>query len=72
MNPVVFTQIFASLGEKHRAFEYLDRAAAEHSVLMGGLNGWPQLAPLRSDPRFVVLVKQSGAPGSALRRVSPP
>ena len=64
VNPIFFAHIYASLGEKDRAFEYLDKAAADRTVLMGGLNGWPELAPLRTDPRFAALVKRVGLPAA--------
>ena len=60
VNPIFFAHIHASLGEKDRAFEYLEKAAADRTVLMGGLNAWPELMSLRSDPRFAALVKKVG------------
>ena len=62
VNPMFFAMIHASLGDKDRAFAALNRAADDRTVLIGGLNVWPELAPLRADPRFATLVKRVGLP----------
>jgi tetratricopeptide (TPR) repeat protein len=62
VNPLFLAGIHASLGEKDRAFELLERAARDHTVLLAGLSFWPEMAPLRSDPRFAALVKRIGLP----------
>jgi TolB-like protein/tetratricopeptide (TPR) repeat protein len=44
--------IYAGLRQKDRAFEWLEKAAEEHSVHLPFLNVEPALDSLRSDPRF--------------------
>jgi eukaryotic-like serine/threonine-protein kinase len=44
--------VYASLGDKDRAFATLDQAYDEHSFLLGFLKVDPALDPLRADPRF--------------------
>ncbi|MEP7325340.1 MAG: protein kinase [Gemmatimonadota bacterium] len=64
VNPMFFAEIHASLGDKDLAFKWLDRAAEDRTVWVLGLNRWPELDPLRSDPRFAALVKRIGLPTS--------
>jgi serine/threonine-protein kinase len=47
-----FALTHAGLGEKDRAFEWLEKACAERSTLLAYLKMDPRLAGLRSDPRF--------------------
>ncbi len=60
VNPLFLAEVHVSLGEKDRAFEWLERAASDRTVLLGGLKFWPELDPLRSDPRFAALTKRIG------------
>jgi serine/threonine-protein kinase len=62
VNPIFFAEIHASLGEKDLAFEWLERAASDRTVWMAGLHRWPELDPLRSDPRFTALIRRIGLP----------
>jgi tetratricopeptide (TPR) repeat protein len=48
----------ARLGNKDKAFEYLERSYQQHLGLMATLQVEPQLDPLRDDPRFDELVKR--------------
>jgi len=54
--PVEIAWVYAALGDRNKAFEWLDRARAEHMFL-----GFPRLDakydPLRSDPRFAALLQ---------------
>ncbi len=52
--------IHAGLGEKDRAFEWLEKAYAERSGWLAYLNVEPRMDPLRSDERFVDLVRRVG------------
>jgi hypothetical protein len=52
--------IHAALGDRERAFQWLDQAAAERSFHLIYLNVWPELDPLRGDPRFRALVERLG------------
>ena len=53
--PVEIAWVYAALGDKDKAFAWLDRARASHMFL-----GFPRLDPkydpLRSDPRFATLM----------------
>ncbi len=53
-----FAIIYAGLGERDRAFEWLERAYQERSTVLAYLRLDPRLAPLRSDPRYADLVKR--------------
>jgi eukaryotic-like serine/threonine-protein kinase len=57
-----FVLIYTGLGEKDRAFEWLERAYQERSTVLAYLRLDPRLAPLRSDPRYADLVRRLGFP----------
>jgi serine/threonine protein kinase/Flp pilus assembly protein TadD len=57
-----FATIYAGLGEKDKAFTWLDKAAAEHSSFLVYSKWEPRLDPLRSDPRFNQLLKRISLP----------
>ena len=52
--------IYAGLGEKGHAFEWLEKACAERSTLLAYLQMDPRLAGLHSDPRFAELLERVG------------
>jgi tetratricopeptide (TPR) repeat protein len=52
--------IHTGLGEKEKAFEWLQKALDEHNEYLQLLQIDPRLKPLRSDPRFTALVKAIG------------
>jgi eukaryotic-like serine/threonine-protein kinase len=54
--------IYAALGDRDRAFEALDRTAEREPQRVPLLLTWPEIAPLRHDPRFAVLKKRFGLP----------
>jgi TolB-like protein/DNA-binding winged helix-turn-helix (wHTH) protein len=54
--------IYAGLGEKDRAFEWLERAYKVHDKGMCFLKVDPPLDPLRSDPRFQDLLRRMNFP----------
>ena len=58
--PFDMAEIYAQLGEKDRAFAWLERAYEERSFLMMYLKVAPKLDPLRSDPRFEDLLRRVG------------
>jgi TolB-like protein/DNA-binding winged helix-turn-helix (wHTH) protein/Tfp pilus assembly protein PilF len=53
-------QIYAALGEKDKAFEWLEKAYEERSIALGGedIRVDPTYDPLRSDPRFQDLLRR--------------
>lgn len=53
--------IYAGLGEKERAFDWLARAYRERAIFMGlRLKTDPKLDRLRADPRFAELLHRTG------------
>ncbi len=52
--------VYGGLGELDRAFDYLDRAYAEHPANLLTLSRDPAADPLRQDPRFDELMKKLG------------
>lgn len=54
-----FAFVYAALGEKDQAFEYLERAYREHDINLLQIKGL-RLEPLRSDPRFTDLLRRVG------------
>ena len=54
--------LYAHLGEKDAAFEYLQKAYEGGSIYMSFIKVDPELDPLRSDPRFTELLSKMGLP----------
>jgi TolB-like protein/DNA-binding winged helix-turn-helix (wHTH) protein/Tfp pilus assembly protein PilF len=54
--------ICAGLGDKDKAFAWLDKAYEEHSFSLSNLKVEPRFDPLRSDPRFADLLRSIGFP----------
>jgi tetratricopeptide (TPR) repeat protein len=57
--PYAIALIHLGLGDKDSAFEWLERACADHSTSMAYLKVDPALRSLRSDPRFDKLLRHS-------------
>jgi hypothetical protein len=55
-------QFYAFLGEKNRAFDWLERGYLERNTAYSALNVDPCWDSLRSDPRFKDLVRRVGLP----------
>ena len=55
-----FATIHVALGDRERAFRWLDQAAAERAFHLIYLEVWPELDPLRPDPRFKALILRLG------------
>ncbi|MGH7494785.1 MAG: TPR end-of-group domain-containing protein [bacterium] len=51
---------YTGLGDRDKAFEWLDRAYEERATDMVILKIEPALDPLRSDPRYAALCKKMG------------
>ena len=54
--------IYGQLGQKDRAFYWLERGYRERSPAFSALNADPCWDPLRSDARFKDLVRRLGLP----------
>ena len=54
--------VFAVLGDKDRAFEWLERAIQNRDFFLTEMKGHPFMDPLRSDPRFDRLLMRVGFP----------
>jgi serine/threonine protein kinase len=62
-SPYRIATLYAQLGDKERAFEWLNTAVREHDEpLMIGIKTDFQMDPLRSDPRFAELLQKIGLP----------
>jgi hypothetical protein len=64
VNPLSVAAVHAALGESDRAFEWLERAVTDRTVLLAGLNFWPDFDTLHADSRFAALVRRVGLPGA--------
>lgn len=53
-------EIYAQLGDRDKAFDWLERAATERTYSMIYLNVAPNLDSLRSDPRFAEFLRRVG------------
>jgi TolB-like protein/DNA-binding winged helix-turn-helix (wHTH) protein/Flp pilus assembly protein TadD len=63
ISPYTFATIYASLGDKDKAFEFLERAYRERSLdVSWHLKADLRIDNLRSDPRFQDLVRRVGYP----------
>ncbi|MEP6920512.1 MAG: protein kinase [bacterium] len=60
VSPHSIALVYAGLGEKDLAFEWLEKAIEARSEHMGWLRVDPRMDPLRSDPRFTALVRRIG------------
>jgi len=56
---------YAALGDKDRAFEWLEKDQQQRDGWLILMNVDPRLSPLRSDPRFADLTKKVGLPVSS-------
>jgi hypothetical protein len=54
--------MYAELGEKDQAFQWLNTAFQEHDEDLLGLRTDSSFDPIRSDPRFAELVRKVGLP----------
>ena len=58
--PFELAIIYAGFGDKDQAFEWLEKAYQEHSVWLPWLRVDPKFDDLRSDPRFLDLLRRIG------------
>ena len=62
VSPYGIATLYAGLGDKDHAFEWLNTAYQEHDGVLYGLRTDFQLDSLHSDPRFAELVRKIGLP----------
>jgi serine/threonine protein kinase/tetratricopeptide (TPR) repeat protein len=62
VSPFRIARLYAELGEKDHAFEWLNTAYQEHDSWLATLPTDPWLDSLRSDPRYAELVRKIGFP----------
>jgi serine/threonine protein kinase len=62
VSPYGIAQLYADLGDKEHAFEWLNTAYQEHDSALMGLRTDFALDSLRSDPRYAELVHRIGFP----------
>ena len=60
--PMEIAHVFGGLGDKDRAFEWLEKAYQGGSGRLIYLKAWPIWEPLRSDARYADLVRRMGFP----------
>jgi tetratricopeptide (TPR) repeat protein len=58
--PYDIALIYSGLGETDEAFKWLEKAYTDHSTEMIYFKVEPMLQPLRSDPRYAVLLRRMG------------
>jgi TolB-like protein/DNA-binding winged helix-turn-helix (wHTH) protein/Tfp pilus assembly protein PilF len=63
VHPFEFARIYGHLGDKDRAFEWLEKMYAERSPHIINFKVQPEFDSLRSDPRYGVLLRRVGLPG---------
>jgi predicted Zn-dependent protease len=63
VSPYMIATVYAGLGEKDKAFEFLERAYQERSLdISWHLRADLRIDNLRSDPRFETLLRRVGLP----------
>ena len=62
VSPAELAVLYASLGEREKAFASLEKAYAAHDPQLQYLKVTPDFDPLRSDPRFQDLLRRVGLP----------
>ncbi len=60
VDPASFAWAYTGIGDKDQAFLWLERAYTQHSNSLTSLKVEPGLDPLRSDPRFQLLLQRIG------------
>jgi tetratricopeptide (TPR) repeat protein len=60
VSPIWRVKIYAGLVEKDKAFEWLEKAYEDHSIVsVGYIKTNPMFDPLRADPRFADLLRRT-------------
>ena len=58
VSPTTLARLYAQLGEKDQAFEWLEKAYEERDGDLLFINNRPDFDPLRDDPRFHDLLRR--------------
>jgi DNA-binding winged helix-turn-helix (wHTH) protein/TolB-like protein len=61
-SPVEIAEAYVALGDRDRAFEWLEKAYGYHVSRLTNINVEPGFDPIRDDPRFDDLLKRIGLP----------
>jgi serine/threonine-protein kinase len=64
IEPSWIARVYAGLGDSDQALQWLNRALDERSEAAIEITAHPAFARLRSDPRFIALLKRLGVPGA--------
>ncbi len=62
VSPHSIAEIYSALGQKEKAFEWLNKAFEQRDMQMVSLKVNPTLDPLRDDRRFTELMRRVGLP----------
>jgi TolB-like protein/Tfp pilus assembly protein PilF len=62
VSPYIFAEIYRGLGEMDQTFEWLEKAYEDRTDWLVWLGVEPALDVLRSDPRFIDLIRRIGLP----------
>ena len=69
INPIAPVAVYAALGDRDHAFEWLDRTVTDRTGWLWGVATWPEFDPLQQDPRLQQLIGRMGLPtGAGVRR----
>ena len=60
VSPFSLAKVYAFLGERDRAFEYLEKAFADRSIMVAALRFDPSFSDLRADKRYAALLRRIG------------
>jgi TolB-like protein/DNA-binding winged helix-turn-helix (wHTH) protein len=63
VDPLVFAVAYIGVADKERAFIWLEKSYAEHSISLTAVKVDPLFDPLRSDPRFESLLQRMNLSG---------
>jgi tetratricopeptide (TPR) repeat protein len=60
LSPIWMAKVYAGLDDKDKAFEWLEKAYEDRSIVSAGyVKSNPILDPLRSDPRYADLLRRT-------------
>jgi len=62
LNPITLVAVYSALGDRDRAFAWLDRTVADRTGWLWGIATWPEFDALQDDPRLAQLIRRMGLP----------